>query len=238
MGGTKNMALDERKRAAREKAYATPLSEFHPGNPELFQTDTLWPYFERLRNEEPVHFCTASPVGCYWSVTKYNDIMYVDTNANIFSSDLNRGGIMLRDPDPGYKWPSFIVMDEPHHGPQRKSVAPMFAPTHLDELSVSIRARSADVLDHLPRNETFDFVDRVAVELTTQMLAVLFDFPWEERRKLTRWSDLATSLPKTGVFESEAERRAELTECGDYFARLWRQNASRRNRRAVLRLPP
>jgi cytochrome P450 len=223
MGGTNKISSDDRKRAAREEAYATPLSEFHPGNPALFQNDTLWPYFERLRNEEPVHFCTTSPVGSYWSVTKYNDIMHVDTNAAIFSSDLNLGGIMLRDQEPEYKWPNFIVMDEPEHGPQRKTVAPMFTPTHLDKLAVAIRERSADVLDKLPRNETFDFVDRVSVELTTQMLAVLFDFPWEDRRKLTRWSDVVTALPKSGVFENEAQRRRELAECGDYFARLWKE---------------
>ena len=95
MHGTKRAALDERQRSAREKAYATPLSEFHPGHPELFRTDTLWPYFERLRKEEPVHFCSTCPVGDYWSVTKYIDIMLVDTHAAIFSSDIGRGGFML-----------------------------------------------------------------------------------------------------------------------------------------------
>jgi cytochrome P450 len=225
MNGMKNIAR-ERQRAAREKAYATPLSEFHPGNPELFRADTLWPYFERLRNEEPVHFCTTSPVGSYWSVTKYNDIMHVDSNAAIFSSDVNLGGIMLRDLDPEYLWPSFIVMDEPKHGPQRKTVAPMFTPTHLDKLAVSIRERSREVLDKLPLNETFDFVDRVAIELTTQMLAILFDFPWDERRKLSRWSDVATALPKSMVFENEAQRRAELSECGDYFTMLWNERVN------------
>ena len=117
-------------------------------------------------------------------------------------------------------------MDEPEHGPQRKTVAPMFTPTHLDKLAASIRERSADVLDKLPRNETFNFVDRVSIELTTQMLAVLFDFPWEERRKLTRWSDIATALPKSMVYENEAQRRTELAECGDYFARLWNERIS------------
>jgi cytochrome P450 len=217
---------EERLEAARRKAYATPLSEFHPGNPELFRQDTLWPYFERLRNEEPVHFCTTSPVGSYWSVTRYDDIMHVDTHAEIFSSDVNLGGIMLRDLDPEYMWPSFIVMDEPRHGEQRKSVAPMFTPDSLDRLAASIRARSAEVLDHLPRDTVFDFVDRVSVELTTQMLAVLFDFPWEERRKLTRWSDVATALPKSGVFESAEQRWTELAECGDYFTRLWKERAA------------
>jgi cytochrome P450 len=122
-------------------------------------------------------------------------------------------------------WPSFIVMDEPDHAPQRKTVAPLFTPTHLDKLAEAIRERSAETLDTLPRNEIFDFVDRVSVELTTQMLAVLFDFPWEERRKLTRWSDLATALPKSGVFESEDERRAELKQCGEYFAKLFAERA-------------
>ena len=217
---------EERLEAARRKAYATPLSEFHPGNPELFRTDTLLPYFERLREEEPVHFCGTSPVGNYWSVTRYHDIMQVDTSPEIFSSDVNLGGIMLRDLDPEYMWPSFIVMDEPRHGEQRKTVAPMFSPENLDRLSLAIRERSAEVLDNLPRDEVFDFVDRVSVELTTQMLAVLFDFPWAERRKLTRWSDVSTALPKSGVVESAEQRRAEMDECAAYFTKLWNERVN------------
>ncbi len=167
------------------------------------RTDTLWPYFERLRKEEPVHYCTTSPVGEYWSVTKFNDIMHVETNPQIFSSDVHRGGIMLRDVDPKYEWPSFIAMDEPKHSAQRKSVQPLFSPQSLAQMAVLIRQRSASVLDNLPRNETFNWVEKVSIELTTQMLATLFDFPWEDRRKLTRWSDVATALPKSGIVESE-----------------------------------
>jgi cytochrome P450 len=203
MHGTTIRARNLVQRAAREKAYATPLSEFHPGNPELFRSDTLWPFFERLRNEEPVHFCSTSPVGNYWSVTKYNDIMHVDTNAAIFSSDIGLGGVTLRDVGPEYQWPSFIAMDEPKHGPQRNTVSPMFTPTQFDRLAVLIRERSAEVLDNLPRNETFNWVDRVSIELTTQMLATLFDFPWQHRCKLTRWSDIATALPKSMITKAK-----------------------------------
>ena len=91
-----------RQRAAREEAYSTPLKDFHPGAPKLFQDDTLWPWFERLRKEEPVHYCTNAPIEPYWSVTKYNDIMHVDTNHGIFSSDSTLGGISIRDVPPGY----------------------------------------------------------------------------------------------------------------------------------------
>ena len=221
----------ERLRLAREEAYATPLKDFHPGAPKLFQDDTLWPWFERLRKEEPVHYCTNAPIEPYWSVVKYNDIMHVDTNHGTFSSDAALGGISIKDAPPGYDWPSFIAMDQPKHAAQRKTVSPMFTPGHLDELAVLIRQRSAKVLDSLPRNETFNFVEKVSIELTTQMLATLFDFPFEERRKLTRWSDVSTALPKSGIVESPEQRRQEMDECREYFARLWneRVNAEPRN---------
>ena len=132
---------------------------------------------------------------------------------------------MLRDVDPNYDWPSFIAMDEPQHDAQRKTVQPLFTPPDLVKMAALIRERSATVLDELPRDETFDWVERVSVELTTQMLATLFDFPWEERRKLTRWSDIATALPKSGVVANEEQRVAELTECGETFAKLFAERA-------------
>lgn len=221
----------ERMQAAREYAYSMPLADMHPGAPQLFRSDTWQPYFERLRNEAPIHFCTKAPIEPYWSVTRYNDIMHVDTNHGIFSSDVTLGGISIRDVPPGYDWPSFIAMDQPRHSEQRKTVQPMFTPKHLDELAILIRERAGKVLDNLPRNETFNFVERVSIELTTQMLATLFDFPFDERRKLTRWSDVSTALPKSGIVESEEQRRQEMNECAAYFTKLWneRVNSEPRN---------
>jgi cytochrome P450 len=162
--------------------------------------------------------------GPYWSITRYNDIMDVETNHAVFSSASSLGGITIRDVAPDLRRESFIAMDPPRHSAQRKTVAPMFTPTNLDELAVNIRKRSAGCLDHLPVNEVFDFVDQVAIELTTQMLAVLFDFPWEDRRKLTRWSDVAITLPGPGgLVATEDERQAELVECAQYFAKLWNE---------------
>jgi cytochrome P450 len=151
--------------------------------------------------------------------------MHVETNPQIFSSDVRLGGIMLRDVDPKYEWPSFIAMDEPRHSEQRNSVQPLFTPPELVKMAALIRERSASVLDNLPRNETFNWVERVSIELTTQMLATLFDFPWEQRRKLTRWSDVSTALPKSGVVANEEQRVAELTECGETFAKLFAERA-------------
>src|SRR5438477_11309575 len=125
----------ERLRAAREEAYSTPLKDFHPGAPRLFQDDTLWPWFERLRNEAPVHYCTNAPIEPYWSVTKYIDIMHVDTNHGIFSSDSTIRGISLRDVPTGYDYPIFMVMVQPRHALQRKTLSPLLIRMHLVELA-------------------------------------------------------------------------------------------------------
>jgi len=207
--------------AARARAYSIPIEDINVADPELFRTDTFWPYFERLRKEAPVHYCKEHEFGPYWSVTKYNDIMFVDTNHDLFSSEPS---ITIADPEEDFKLPMFIAMDPPKHDAQRKVVSPIVAGPNLQALEKTIRERAAVILDGLPRNETFNWVDRVSIELTTQMLATLFDFPWEDRRKLTRWSDVATAgKEQTDIVASEEQRRAELYECVDYFVRLWNE---------------
>ena len=224
MHGTIDLAVDSHQKAAADKAWSIPLDDIDVSQPELFRTDSFWPYFDRLRKEAPVHYCKDSMFGPYWSVTKYNDIMDIETNHSVFSSAASLGGITIRDVAPDLRRESFIAMDQPRHSAQRKTVAPMFTPTHLDQLAINIRKRSAECLDNLPVNEVFDWVDKVSIELTTQMLAVLFDFPWEDRRKLTRWSDIATTLPgPDGLVATEEDRQVELLECATYFARLWKE---------------
>jgi cytochrome P450 len=207
-------------------AYSIPLEEINPINARLFQEDKIWGYFERLRNEDPVHLNVLPETGRYWSVTKFEDIMYVDTHHDLFSS---AHGITLGLPI-GSELPAgalgmtmFIAMDPPKHDVQRATVSPVVAPRNLAQLEGTIRERAGKILDSLPRNETFNWVDLVSIELTTQMLATLFDFPFEERRKLTRWSDVATANPEAGIIESQEQRRAELLECLEYFTRLFNE---------------
>jgi cytochrome P450 len=220
------------QRAARDAAYSMPLEEINPADPELFRNDTMWHYFERLRKEDPVHYTKDSgfeDIGSYWSVTKYNDIMAVDTNHEVFSSEPT---IVLPDPAEDFTLPMFIAMDQPKHDVQRKTVSPIVAPHHLAYLEPIIRERAGKILDDLPIGEEINWVDKVSIELTTMTLATLFDFPWEDRRKLTRWSDVATASPDSGLFSStdpeiaEQERRQELFECVEYFMNLWNERVN------------
>ncbi|HWA62145.1 MAG TPA: cytochrome P450 [Caulobacteraceae bacterium] len=230
--GSVRIAEDAALAEARERAWATPLEDFHPGDPEYFRTNTHWPWFERLRKEEPVHFCRDSEFGPYWSITRYNDIMAVDTNHGVFSSEAALGGITIRDVRPDLRRPSFISMDPPKHDAQRKTVSPIVSPHNLANLEPLIRERAAKILDSLPVGETFNWVDRVSIELTTQMLATLFDFPFEHRRKLTYWSDVATCQPMPGALVETEDQKQEILmgECLSWFLRLWdeRRNAEPR----------
>ncbi|CDO59720.1 putative cytochrome P450 hydroxylase [Candidatus Phaeomarinobacter ectocarpi] len=207
-----------------------PLAELDVSQPHLFKNDTWRPWFARLRAEAPVHYLADSENGPFWSVTSHDMTKAVDANHKVFSSE--EGGIAIVDPQPLdgeqlMRDPSFISMDEPKHATQRKAVSPAVAPKNLAELEPLIRERAADILDNLPVGETFNWVDRVSVELTARMLATLFDFPYERRRDLIRWSDVATAVPKvTGEANDMGARRDALIECATTFYQLWQERAA------------
>ena len=214
----------------RARIQALPLSGLNPADTQYFVDDTVGHVFERLRREAPVHK-SHSPVpgmGDYWSVTRYQDIMAVDTQPAVYSSDFAKGGITLMDFPPGeQQLQMFIAMDPPKHDEQRKAVSTIVAPANLNNWQDLIRQRTCAVLDSLPRNETFDWVDKVSIELTTAMLATLFDFPFEDRRLLTHWSDMATSNKLTNPDAPEPEvRMGELKKMLGYFTRLWNERVN------------
>ncbi len=205
-----------------------PIESIDMSNPSLFEHDLAPALFKRLREEQPVHFSAGSDCGPFWSITKYQDIVEVDKNHRLFSADSAHGGHLLGyemwfKSDPDLQFPMIIAMDPPRHDTQRKAVSPVVAPDNLKKMEAGIRQSVIEILDSLPEGETFNWVERVSIELTTRTLAVLFDFPFEERRKLTRWSDVAMSIPGDGITETWAERKAEMYEMRDYFERLWEE---------------
>ncbi len=208
--------------------YAIPLEDIDMSNGDYFQNQQHFALFDRLRKEDPVHFYDSDLIGRFWSVTRYEDIVAVDTNHKQFSSEPS---IFLttieNEMDDSFKPETFIAMDQPKHDVQRKAVTPAVAPPALAELEPMIRERVGKVLDSLPVGETFNWVEKVSIEITTQMLATLFAFPFEDRRKLTFWSDIATADPVTlaEMNLTDDERRAALYECLEVFGRLYAERA-------------
>ena len=200
-----------------------PLESMDVSDPRLLETNT-WPeYFKRLRDEDPVHYLPDSPFGAFWSITRFEDIQFVDSNFKLFSSE---PVIVIGDRSEDMHLDMFIAMDPPKHDEQRAVVNPVVRGDQLRNFEPLIRERTREVLDSLPIGEEFNWVDKVSIELTTRMLATLFDFPFEDRRKLTRWSDVATADETSGIVDSEEQRREELGECLAYFTELWNQRVN------------
>jgi len=207
-------------------AYSLSLDHFDVSDPALYQTDAWYPYFERLRREAPINHVPDSLYGPYWSVSKYKDIMHCEVHHEIFSNEI--GGIQIEDQPRDFQRPSFIRMDPPRHDEQRKVASPIVAPNNLTNMEPLIRERTRLVLDALPRNETFDWVEHVSVKLTTMMLATLFDYPFEERTQLTYWSDVAICNVRdpSSPVHSEEERFEELKNMAAAMSALFNERRS------------
>jgi len=207
---------------SRHRAGVLSLDDIDVSDGYLFRNDSIGAYFERLREQAPMHYCSSSRFGPYWSITRYQDIKQVELNHQVFSSDQRHGGITLASPMSSIRLASFIAMDPPEHDAQRSTVKSVGMPSNLANLEPLIRQRVCVLLDRLPIGEEFDWVEQVSVNLTTQMLATLFDFPFEERSKLTWWSDIGTGHPKDDGPVTSVEMQArELDSCVQYFRRLW-----------------
>ena len=168
-------AVTEKPDLLTADPYSVPLEAIDVSQAALFENDKHWPYFERLRNEDPVHFCPDSMFGPYWSVTKFDDIVYIEKNHELFSS---APGIVLADRPDDFQTVNFIGMDPPQHDEQRKAVQGVVAPRNLAEMEGLIRQRAGGDPRRACRiGETFNWVDLVSIELTTQMLATHVRLP-------------------------------------------------------------
>ncbi|MFZ5749363.1 MAG: cytochrome P450 [Pseudomonadota bacterium] len=206
---------------ATELPPTTDVDPLDVSRPELYRDDVWQAPFRTLRETAPVYHCENSAFGPYWSISTYKPIVHVESLPELYSSQA--GGITIADMVEGdVKMPMFIAMDRPKHTGQRRTIAPAFTPSEMQRLSTNIRQRTSELLDSLPVGQGFDWVDQVSIELTTQMLAILFDFPWEDRRKLTYWSDWAGDIEIAKDPERKQQRLQILYECAGYFTNLWK----------------
>ncbi len=198
---------------------------------DIYHEDRWQPIFKEMREAGPLHWIDESPYGPYWAVVQHKAIQHIEALPETFSSSWEVGGItILERPDDEMlaemgrerrELPMFIAMDRPEHTGQRRTVAPKFTPSAITDMEAEIRQRTGELLDSLPRGEQFDWVDKVSIELTTGMLAILFGFPWEDRRLLTYWSDWSGDTELATVRELDEMRWDILGEMAAYFQSLW-----------------
>ncbi|OAN59887.1 cytochrome P450 [Sphingomonas sp. TDK1] len=192
---------------------------------ELYRDGSWRAPFRQLRAHAPVQYVPQSRFGPYWSISSHAAITEVEAQPDLFSSEIGGFNIVPLQPD-ARRNPMFIGRDPPIHTAQRRTVAPAFTPGAVQRMAEDLRHRTATVLDSLPRRTPFDWVTRVSRELTTQMLAILFAFPWEERAKLAEWSDWMGDIELMQDPALADVRFAKIQEAGLYFKALWDQRLS------------
>lgn len=207
---------------------ASPIAPIDVSLPELYSEDRWQEPFRKLRAEAPIQYVPESGFGPYWSLTTYKPIVYVEALPKLFSSSWEHGGISISGDkklmeEYDMREPMFIAMDPPQHTGQRRAVAPSFGPSEVAAMKAEVVQRTGEVLDSLPVGEPFDWVQRVSIELTTGMLAKLFGFPWEQRHKLTEWSDYGGDVEMIKNPDMIGVRLAKMQEMGMAFAGLWQE---------------
>ncbi|MGN6691948.1 MAG: cytochrome P450, partial [Sphingopyxis sp.] len=198
---------------------------------EMWREDRWQEPMRQLRAESPIYYCEDSKFGPYWSVTTYKPIQHIEALPKIFSSSWEYGGITVAGDGVEHlkegeiAMPMFIAMDPPQHTAQRRTVAPAFGPSEIERMRADTQARTAALIDTLPVGKPFDWVEKLSIELTTDMLAILFDFPWENRHNLTRWSDALGDIESFNTLEERQARLATAFEMGAAFKELWDHKA-------------
>jgi len=198
------------------------LSTLDISRAERFQDESHWPLFARLRHEDPVHLCSESAYGPYWSITRYDDIVAIERDHRRFSSD---GNVIIGDVPPAFDCTrAFATSDPPVHTRERRAVSPAVARPRVAALEAQTRLWICELLDALPRDEAFDWVQRVSAELTTRMMAKLFDFPLDERNRLAYWYEVLVTSPGEGALVKTWEERDDVVaQYRDRLLALWRE---------------
>lgn len=209
----------------RKKFEVMPIDTFNPSDPLIYFHQLHDSMFARLRRERPVHYCAHSDFGPFWSITRYRDIVEIESNPEVFSST---GGFTIVDIPQSPTARSFMTMDPPEHREVRQAVTPLASLNNLKMLESVISELVSQTLDGLPLREPFDWVSRVSVEITIKVLAVMMGVPQSDSSKLQKWSDLASTIPQPGAKVTDLQSYyQELQECRFYIERLCTEMAGR-----------
>jgi cytochrome P450 len=202
-----------------------PIAEINPSNPDIFFYSTYHRLFERLRSECPVHFCADSDFGAYWSITKYADIVEIESKPELFSS--SQGFTIANIPSDTIAR-SFISMDPPQHRMVRQAVTPMASLSSLNYLTSIISNLICTTLDKIPLNHPFDLVSNISIEITIKVIAIMMGVPTEMHNDLLRWSNIASTVPTPGDDISDLEDYyAQLKECSEFFYDQYQSHSAR-----------
>lgn len=209
-------------------------SDVDLGNPDLYVSGVPHEVFTWLRREDPVHWNPVTNGRGFWSITKYDDIVAISKNPEVFSSAREHGGHRIYDENlvgtagMGAEETDapFISMDPPEHNRYRRMISPGFGPSRLKALEGQIHDRVCNILDRLGARKECEFVTEVAAELPIQVLAELLGIPQADRLKLFDWSNSMIAEDDAELRKGPEETAADVRAMIEYSGRLWEERVA------------
>ena len=204
------------------------------GNPDLYVSAVPHEVFTWLRREDPVHWNPVTNGRGFWSITRYDDIVAISKNPEVFSSAREHGGHRIYDENivgtagMGAEETDapFISMDPPEHNRYRRMISPGFGPSRLKALEGQIHDRVCNILDRLGARKECEFVTEVAAELPIQVLAELLGIPQADRLKLFDWSNSMIAEDDPELRKGCEETAADVGAMIEYSGRLWEERVA------------
>jgi linalool 8-monooxygenase len=204
------------------------------GNPDLYVSGVPHEVFTWLRREDPVHWNPVTNGRGFWSITRYDDIVAISKNPEVFSSAREHGGHRIYDENivgtagMGAEETDapFISMDPPEHNRYRRMISPGFGPSRLKALEGQIHDRVCNILDRLGTRKECEFVTEVAAELPIQVLAELLGIPQADRLKLFDWSNSMIAEDDPELRKGPEETAADVRAMIEYSGRLWEERVA------------
>lgn len=167
-----------------------PLDEVDLADPGNF-TDgvTPWRMFHTLRQEDPVHWQPEpAPNAGFWALTRHEDIVRVDRDAETFTS-AKFVNLEEVDDDQIRRRASILELDGVRHRALRGLLQRQFGAAVIGQYADFLRGLTATTLDAALAKGSFDFVAEVAADFPINVLARLLDVPEGDTRQLIDWGN-------------------------------------------------
>lgn len=167
-----------------------PLAEVNLADNDRF-TDgvTPWRMFHTLRHQDPVHWQPEpGPNQGFWALTRHEDIVRVDRDAETFTSTrfVNLEEV---DDDQIAKRASILELDGVRHQALRRLLQRQFGSAVINSYTDFLRGLTARTLDTALAKGSFDFVKEVSADFPINVLARLLDVPEGDNQQLIDWGN-------------------------------------------------
>jgi cytochrome P450 len=164
----------------------------------------------------------------YWAVTRYEDVVYVNRNPDLFSSHL--GATQIRDPKPddlAFQQKMMLNLDPPEHTRLRRIVSKAFTPRHIERLEPWLRAQARATVERVASRGACDFSQDLAADLPLLALAQVMGVPGDDRWLLFEWANRVIGFqdPEYARFDEQGRpidprSRAALSDMFEYAHEL------------------